>query len=166
MYFFFRKAFFKWNLKLYLQSFEPSRRAFTPLSWYALLAFQGERGIGQLAHFISQALSRSHNSSALSLKEREGWDGSVTFCSFAALRVTARGRNPWPRCVRFALARSIEPSARVLIHQFFTWNKKRSLSASLFVSKEREGFEPSVLWQTPDFETGPFDHSGISPRFA
>ena len=29
-----------------------------------------------------------------SLKEREGWDGSVTFCSFAALRVTAGGRNP------------------------------------------------------------------------
>ncbi len=26
--------------------------------------------MGQLAHFISQALSRSHNSSALSLKER------------------------------------------------------------------------------------------------
>ena len=49
---------------------------------------------------------------------------------------------------------------------YFTWNKKRSLTASLFVSKEREGFEPSVLWQTPDFETGPFDHSGISPRFA
>ena len=43
---FFRKAFFRWNLKLYLQSFEPSRRAFTPLSWYALLAFQGERGRG------------------------------------------------------------------------------------------------------------------------
>jgi len=55
---------------------------------------QGERGMRQLAHFISQALSRSHNSSALSLKEREGWDGSVTFCSFAALRVTAGGRNP------------------------------------------------------------------------
>ena len=36
------------------------------------------RGIGQLAHFISQALSRSHNSSALSLKEREGWDGELT----------------------------------------------------------------------------------------
>ena len=50
--------------------------------------------MGQLAHFISQGLSPSHNSSALSLKEREGWDGSVTFCSFAALRVTVGGRNP------------------------------------------------------------------------
>lgn len=66
---------------------------------------KGERGMGQLAHFISQALSRSHNSSALSqgergmgrlshilfllvlsqyksiylsLKEREGLDGELT----------------------------------------------------------------------------------------
>ena len=50
-------------------------------------SLQGECGIGQLAHFISLVLSPS-------LKEREGWDGSVTFCSFAALRVTAGGRNP------------------------------------------------------------------------
>ena len=31
---------------------------------------QGERGMGQLAHFISQGLSPSHNSSALSQGER------------------------------------------------------------------------------------------------
>ena len=29
-----------------------------------------------------------------SLNTREGWDGSVTFCSLAALWVTAGGRNP------------------------------------------------------------------------
>ena len=30
---------------------------------------------------------------------------------------------------------------------------------------EREGFEPSVPCGTTVFETVPFDHSGISPRF-
>ena len=42
--------------------------------------------MGQDVHFVSIPFP--------SLKEREGWDGSVTFCSFAALRVTAGGRNP------------------------------------------------------------------------
>ena len=49
--------------------------------------------MGQLAHFISLVLSRSHNSSALSLGER-GMGRRTHFVSFAALRVTAEGRNP------------------------------------------------------------------------
>ena len=54
---------------------------------------QGERGIGQLAHFISLVLSRSHNSSTLS-KEESGMGQDVHFVSQVALRVTAGGRNP------------------------------------------------------------------------
>ena len=49
--------------------------------------------MGQLAHFISLVLSRSHNSSALSQGER-GIGRQVHFVSLAALRVTAGGRNP------------------------------------------------------------------------
>ena len=73
----------------------------SPLSHY-------ERGIRQDVHFVSSRLSPS-------LITREGLDGSVTFCSFAALRVAAGGRNLKTRCVRFALAGFVEPSARVLI---------------------------------------------------
>ena len=47
-----------------------------------------------------------------SLNTRDGWDNLLT--SFRQLPSGLRlRRNPWPRCVRFALARSIEPSARV-----------------------------------------------------
>lgn len=49
----------------------------------------------------------------LHLNTREGLDGSVTFCSFAALRVAAGGRNLKLACVRFALGEFVEPSARV-----------------------------------------------------
>ena len=31
--------------------------------------------------------------------------------------------------------------------------------------EEREGFEPSVRFRTPDFESGTFDHSATSPVF-
>ncbi len=55
---------------------------------------QGERGMGSFGHFQFPHVLSQYKSIYLSLKGREGWDGSVTFCSFAALRVTAGGRNP------------------------------------------------------------------------
>ena len=50
--------------------------------------------MGSFGHFQFPHVLSQYKSISLSLKEREGWDGSVTFCSFAALRVTAGGRNP------------------------------------------------------------------------
>ena len=50
--------------------------------------------MGRLSHFQFPHFLSQYESIYRSLKEREGWDGSVTFCSFAALRVTAGGRNP------------------------------------------------------------------------
>lgn len=36
--------------------------------------------------------------------------------------------------------------------------------AGTLILEEKEGFEPSVRQnRTPDFESGPFDHSGTSP---
>ena len=37
-------------------------------------------------------------------------------------------------------------------------------AASPWDLAEREGFEPSVRFRTPDFESGTIDHSDISPR--
>ena len=66
------------------------------------------RGIRQLAHFISLLLSPS-------LQYERGIRQDVHFVSRLALRVAAGGRNLKTRCVRFALAGFVEPSARVLI---------------------------------------------------
>ena len=35
-----------------------------------------------------------------------------------------------------------------------------------FILAEREGFEPSVPFSTPDFESGTIDHSATSPQRA
>ena len=72
-----------------------------------------ERGMGQLAHFIS----------------------------LVALRVTANGRNPKRACVRFALARSIEPSPRVLITIFLV-KQKGTHKGFLFVSRRERDSNP------------------------
>ena len=42
----------------------------------------------------------------------------------------------------------------------------RPKPASGFWSAERVGFEPTVTFATPDFESGTFDHSDTSPRGA
>lgn len=55
---------------------------------------QGEREIGSFGHFQFPHVLSQYESILTHSKVREGLDGSVTFCSFAALRVTAGGRNP------------------------------------------------------------------------
>ena len=43
-------------------------------------------------------------------------------------------------------------------------NEQGPHKGALFVLAERVGFEPTVREnRTPDFESGPFDHSGTSP---
>ena len=50
----------------------------------------------------------------------------------------------------------------MIIIPLFT--QKSQVSAWLYA--ERVGFKPTVrLGRTPDFESGPFDHSGIFPDF-
>ena len=45
-------------------------------------------------------------------------------------------------------------------------NRLVSYRASRLFLAERVGFEPTVREnRTPDFESGPFDHSGTSPNF-
>ena len=43
-------------------------------------------------------------------------------------------------------------------------HKKRALQSKTLFLAENEGFEPPVPCGTPVFKTGPFDHSGNSPR--
>ena len=119
----------------------------------------GERG------WLDKTFTSFHFHSPLSRRERDGTAQSHSVPSPPfGLRPEAVILD---RAVFASLSRGqSNPLRGFSSTHYFTWNKKRSLTASLFVSKEREGFEPSVLWQTPDFETGPFDHSGISPRFA
>ena len=119
----------------------------------------------QDVHFVSSRLSPSlitregldktftsfHHVSLPLLKEREGLDGSVTFCSFAALRVTAIGRNLKTRCVRFALAGFVEPSARVRSLAFET---KRAPQGGSFCFKGERGIRT----------LGPVTDSGFRDR--
>ena len=93
------------------------------------------------------------NSIPLSLGER-GIGQDVHFVSRLALRVTAGGRNPWPRWVRFALARSIEPSARVLIHPLFHLKQKAKPFGFAFCFKGERGIRT----------LGPVTDSGFRDR--
>ena len=126
-----------------------------------------ERGMGQLAHFVSPVALRVTALDRIPLISRRERDGTTRSLRFASCPPGYGCAVILDRAVFASLSRGqSNPLRGFSSSHYFTWNKKRSLTASLFVSKEREGFEPSVLWQTPDFETGPFDHSGISPRFA
>ena len=46
---------------------------------------------------------------------------------------------------------------------FFIILTPSSITASLYLFAEREGFEPPVAFTTPVFKTGAFDHSATSP---
>ena len=45
----------------------------------------------------------------------------------------------------------------------FSWALGRPRPLPALLLEEREGFEPSVRFRTPDFESGTFDHSATSP---
>ena len=121
-----------------------------------ILSLQGERGIRRLSHILFLRFS-------LSPRREEGLDDGLT-----SFRPPPYGLRPLAVISKPAVFASL---SRVLSNPLRGFDplplkQKEPHKGALFVSKEREGFEPSVLWQTPDFETGPFDHSGISPRFA